>query len=117
MIVPNEPEIFEQLKHEIFEEFPSNCTPSFKAGLEHYVKTFFQEIITHSDIFNDIESGTFTLDLDFIKVDTRQLALEHIGNFHNFDRSEFLRGVDFAEFVTIETLIFALAMQPSTLAS
>lgn len=114
MKVPKEPKVFEQLRIEVLESCPGDCSPIFKAGHEYYAKMFFEELTIHSDIFYDLNEGTCTIDLDFLKVDVRQISLQHSVEHFSENRTEFLEGVDFAESVTLETMLFALAMKPST---
>lgn len=113
MIVPNDPKVFDQLKNEILESCPVDCSLSFKAGYEFYSKTFFEELTIHSNIFFDLAEGTCILDLDFLKVDVKQISLQHSIEYYSKDHSEFLKGIDFAESITFEILLFAWALKPS----
>lgn len=114
MIVPNDPKVFDQLKNEVLDSCPADSTPSFKESYEYYVRTFFGELTIHANIFFDLTNGTCTLDLDFLKVDSKQIALQYMSEHHSLTQPEFLMGINFAETVTMEVLIFALAMKPES---
>ncbi len=117
MKVPNDPKIFDQLRNEVFESCPTDSPLLFKAGYEFYSKAFFEELTIHSNIFYDLVEGTCTLDLDFLKVDVKQISLQHSIEYYSKDHSEFLKGIEFAESITFEILLFAWAMKPSTQAA
>ncbi len=117
MKVPNEPKVFDQLRIEVLESCPADCPLSFKAGYEFYSKTFFEELTIHSNIFYDLAEGTCTLDLEFLKVDVKQISLQHSIEYYSKGHSEFLKGIDFAESITFEVLIFAWALKPSNKAA
>lgn len=112
MKVQKDLKVFDELKFEVIKACPNNTHPDFQEGYKNYAIFFFEEVTIHSDIFYDLAEGTCIIDLDFLKVDVRQMSMEFMSNRLPINKSEFMKGIDLSEEIAIQAFLFALVINP-----
>lgn len=83
---------------------PNNQSMPFREGYTAFTKSFFESVISLSEIFYDLEENTCDIDFDFSSMEAvEQIRLNEI-NFVK-DQEEFRKGALLAEFNSLKIVI------------